>query len=61
MNRTCPGCIRSYSTAIGSFTFKIISASDQTLSGPVAMVAPAAANSASVIEEPSPASDSTLT
>ena len=47
-------CMRSYSVAIGSLTFKINSACCQTSSGLDAILAPAAANSSSVMEEPMP-------
>ena len=61
MNSTWPGCIRSYSIAIGSLTFKISSACSQTSSELGAILAPAAANSSSVMDEPRPASDCTIT
>ena len=55
MNSVWPGRIRSNSISIGSLTFKMSSASPQTSSWPATIVAPAAAYSSSVIEEPSPA------
>ena len=61
MKSTWPGCIRSYSTSIGSLTLRIISDSVQTGSQPSTTLAPAAPYASSGIEEPTPAPDWTST
>src|SRR5687767_11582791 len=58
---TCPSRIRSYSSAIGSLTFRTRSPAAQVSSALGVMVAPAATYSSSLIEEPMPAPVSTNT
>ena len=61
MNRTWSARIRWYSSATGSLTFRTRSPVPHTSSAVGRIFAPAATNSSSVIEEPSPASCSTKT
>ena len=55
MNSTCPGRMSANSSGCGSLTLHTSSASAQMSSAVGTMVAPARTNSASVIEDSSPA------
>ena len=61
MKSTCPSRIRWYSSAIGSLTLRTSSAVSHTSSAVARIFAPAAANSSSVMLEPTPAPASTKT